>query len=266
MRWFPRFRFRLATLLIGTTVLCVWLGAAVDKAHKQERAVEVVERLDGLLLFDYHLGPDGEIDGPMDLWRSPTGPLWGRAHIGEEYFRTLVGLGVNAEYCPPSAADLDVICRVRSLKLLYVEQPSITDAALIPISTLPKLEALRLDDTTVTDDGLRSLGRLRQLRSLSLSRTRITDGGLRHLQELQSLRRLNLSGTAMTSAGLAFIAKIGSLEELSLVATGVDDHALSYLQRLDHLEKLDVQKSAMTDSAIASLRESLPRCRIIWGR
>jgi hypothetical protein len=264
MRWIPHLRFRLATLLAVLTVACVWLGLVGERIQRQKEAVSVVQRLNGVNLFDYHLGADGDPDGPMDLGRQPSAPLWARKRLGEECFRTLVGIAIDDEDHPPTAADLNVICRIRDLKLLYVKQSVITDADMALISALSRLEKLRLDYTTVTDEGLRLMAPLRRLHTLSLRQTRVTDAGCRYLQSFPSLRVLNLSQTAITNDGLVGLTQLRSLEELSLSETRVDDRALPHLLKLERLRDLDLWHTGVSGNTVRELQAALPHCKIIW--
>jgi hypothetical protein len=68
-----------------------------------------------------------------------------------------------------------------------------TDADLAVLCELRGLQILALDNTQVTDEGLRTIGELRQLRYLVLSSDYITDAGLRHLEAMDTLKKLRLS-------------------------------------------------------------------------
>lgn len=266
MRWRPRIRFRLATLLAAITLLCIWLGVIVDRAHKQRRAVEAVARLHGAVMFDYQFDPYGDIDGNMDLYRMPPGPVWARKLFGDDYFRTVVGLTIDGHEQSLDAVDLNAICALRELKLVFVQEAALTEAELVRISRLPKLEVLNLSSVPVTDASLQRIAQVQRLKSLTLARTRITDAGLAYLADMTSLARLDLSRTGIRGPGLAYLSKLPVLEELSLAETNVDDASVPPLQRLRQLKELDLWRTAFTDAAAKQLHASLPECRIIWSR
>lgn len=266
MRWRPRIRFRLATLLSVITALCVWLGVTVDRAHKQRRAVETVARLDGAVMFDYQFEPRGDIEGEMDLRRLPPGPVWARKLLGDDYFRTVVGLTIDGHEQSLDTVDLNAVCGLRGLKLLFVRKFAIDDAELGQVSRLPKLEVLNLGSAALTDDSLQKIARARRLKSLTLSRTRVTDAGLVHLAQITSLARLDLSGTKIKGAGLTYLSQLPALEELSLAETKIDDGSVPFLQHLRQLKQLDLWRTAISDAAAKQLQASLPGCGIIWSR
>jgi Leucine-rich repeat (LRR) protein len=59
----------------------------------------------------------------------------------------------------------------------------------------------------ITDAGLVHLRTLTRLQSLGLSFSEVTDAGLVHLKRLRALRSLNLSGTKVTSEGIVELQK-----------------------------------------------------------
>src|SRR3990172_9212924 len=74
------------------------------------------------------------------------------------------------------------------LKLLHIEDSSLADRHLKPLSELHELEWLTLQSVQVTDKSLRKLRWLTKLRFLALDSTSITDDGLRNLSDLNELR------------------------------------------------------------------------------
>ena len=70
----------------------------------------------------------------------------------------------------------------------------ITDAGLVHLQSLTKLESLWLHDTQVTARGLVALERLSRLQLLSLNSTAVTDRAVKHLKGLSELRTLWLAG------------------------------------------------------------------------
>ena len=83
------------------------------------------------------------------------------------------------------------------------QQPQVTDADLVHLNQLIKLESLSLVRTQVTDAGLVHLRELVNLKMLDLWNTRVTDAGLVHLEGLSSLQTLNLHETQVGDQGRA---------------------------------------------------------------
>src|SRR5579872_6105606 len=144
------------------------------------------------------------------------GPNWLRECIGDDWM-----LAVDDE--------------INSIDL---SGTAITDAGLVHISRLPKLQELHLDGTHIGDSGLAHLNDLTSLEILSLSGTRISDSGLANLKCLARLVRLILSNTRVTDAGLAHLKGLSSLREFDLDGTQVTDAGLAQLRELNNLEFL----------------------------
>jgi hypothetical protein len=98
---------------------------------------------------------------------------------------------------------LAVSQRLRHLRLIYAAGAPVTDADLVHMRGLSKLEDLNLSRTQVTDAGLVHLNGLLNLRMLYLRYVHVTDGGLDHLKNLPELRFLDLYGTQVTDEGVA---------------------------------------------------------------
>ena len=79
---------------------------------------------------------------------------------------------------------------------------TVTDADLVHLKGLPKLNRAYLRETKVTDAGLVHLKGMTNLQTLNLCNTKVTDAGLVHLKGLTKLNSLNLWGTKVTDAGV----------------------------------------------------------------
>lgn len=97
-RWL---QFSLRGFLVVLTIGCLWLGYRVEKARWEIEAVKSIERLGGVVrydwqpmiwFFDYGKGPlmgtelfaVGSTEKPQ-----PDGPAWLRRLIGDEYFQSV---------------------------------------------------------------------------------------------------------------------------------------------------------------------------------
>jgi hypothetical protein len=129
---------------------------------------------------------------------APVGPDWLRSIVGHE-----VMLGYD---------DVDFV---------YLSGTQVTDAVLVHLKDLTKLQSLHLSDTRVTDAGLVHLKDLTNFQSLGLFGTQVTDAGLVHLKDLTKLQSLGLCGTQVTDAGLMHLKDLTKLQSLRpLVHTG----------------------------------------------
>jgi hypothetical protein len=82
------------------------------------------------------------------------------------------------------------------------DQAPLTDACLVSIRSLPRLQSLALSGNRITDQGLSCLAELRNLKVLVLDATEVSDAGLVYLQGMKSLQSVNLAATRVTSEGV----------------------------------------------------------------
>ena len=79
----------------------------------------------------------------------------------------------------------------------------LTDAMLVHLTGLNKLEYLTMAHMEVTDAGLIHLKGLTNLKRIWLTETKVAGEGLVHLKGMTQLERLDLSETQVTDAGVA---------------------------------------------------------------
>ncbi len=137
-----------------------------------------------------------------------------------------------------------------------------TEASLVYIEALTRIEVLNLDYTGLTDTGLARLTGLKQVKTLHLCDTRITDAGLIYLRRFPHLRRLILGSSEITDTALAHIARLTELEGLFLNGTSVTDAGLAHLKSLTQLRQLSVFDTHVSDAGIDDLQEALPHLQI----
>lgn len=252
-RWF---RFSLGWAFFVLSVGCVVLGAMVNRAQRQARAVAMVEQLGGRVLYEHETKSDGNWP-PRDL--PPPGPAWLRERIGIDYFDHLVdvNLGIERERLPESRtadehlADLRHLPRLRELGLVNAR---ISDEACRHLATLQALEVLYLSGTHVTDAGLVRIARLRKLQDLRLEYCNITSDGIASLSALPELTFLHLGGTQVDDVGAETLARYPRLRSIVLDQTTVSDRGLKALARLP-LYLLRLDQTDVTAAGLAHLRE-----------
>ena len=74
--------------MVLVTVLCVWLGLVSERARKQREAVEAIEKVGGAVRYEYQSKSGQE----------PPGPKWLRELVGEEYFVSVIYVGLNGSF------------------------------------------------------------------------------------------------------------------------------------------------------------------------
>ena len=157
----------------------------------------------------------------------------------EEAIAAIKALGGKFEVARPREFD-ELPEMLGTMVLEYPSGPDVTDAQLVHLKRLPKIEILILINTNITDAGLVHLKGLTNLQVLVLNGNRITDAGLVHLKGLTKLKWLFLPNTWITDAGLVHLKGLSSLKKLILN---------------DSFAKV-------TDAGVKQLQQALPNCKI----
>jgi hypothetical protein len=113
-----------------------------------------------------------------------------------------------------------------------------------------------------TDAGLVHLKGLAKLNGLDLSHTPITDTGLVHLKGLTKLNNLYLHLTQITDAGLVHLKGLTKLQSLDFSYTRITDAGLEHLKGLTNLGRLNLRDTQVTAEGVKKLQEALPNCKI----
>src|SRR5690606_32925060 len=92
---------------------------------------------------------------------------------------------------------------------LNLSHTLITDDQLSFLTTLTNLRVLYLNNTSVSSEGLRHLSALPELRWLNLSHTTVDDMAVDNIRRIAKLSRLYLFNTAVTAGGTARISEDG---------------------------------------------------------
>jgi Leucine-rich repeat (LRR) protein len=131
----------------------------------------------------------------------------------------------------------------------------VTDAELLDLAGLPKLERLDLSHTRITDEGLLHLKPLKQIQDLNLLYAeQITDQGMSAVREWTNLKRLNLRGTRIFDGTLAILSRLTQLESLDIAYTQCTDNGLDALVPLTRLKELSIGRSKLGKNALQVLR------------
>lgn len=219
-RWIPvSLRMFAGILLLAAAVEVLWIGIP---AYRQYVALTGIERLS---------------DVEIEFRR--TGPDWLRQWVGSKRMRPfdkIVGVTIQGVV---TDADLACLAEFKNLQSLQISgrlnrRPKITDAGLVHLQGLSKLQRL-LIDAPITDEGLKCLGVLTNLTSLDLRRTQVTEAGLVHLKDLSNLKQLavlkdlsefnylDVWHTAVTNAGITKWKAARARDAWPVHVTGIDD-------------------------------------------
>jgi len=272
-RWW---QFNLKTLLAGTMVVSVvfaCLGVNLRRARDQMEAVTAIEKLGGMVNYDYQWD---ESAGYYDASRQPRGPSWLRKWLGGDFFDSVVAVNMVSGGIGSASgilslgkatdADLVHVERLRKLKWLSLQRMKVTDDGLMHLNGLTNLESLLLGNTQVGDSGLVHLKKLNNLKQLDLRGTQLTNVGLMHLKGLENLEELFLDNTKVSDAGLPHLIGLSKLRWLSLCDTPVSDAGLVHVKELTNLERLFVTDTRVTNRGVNELRRALPNCQIDYPK
>jgi hypothetical protein len=125
------------------------------------------------------------------------------------------------------------------LQMLELTGTKITDAGMVHLAKLARLQDKGKDKTKPIVEGAIPPKGLPPLPGFSLASTKIGDAGLAHLKSMRGMQRLDLSNTQVTDVGLKSLHGVTSLQAI------------------------DVRGTKATSEGIAALRKALPRVRVI---
>ena len=200
-------RFSLRALLVLVVLVALflglWLKPRIDRARRQEQAVDVILALGGKVYYDYQKTENGGLSSKR---RSPV-PRWLQAILGEHFCVDVICVDLcRSEIDTPTLQKLwPEIEKLDRLEYLWLLAPNAMDNdALRQLvdAVPPSLKGLDLSAAAVTDDALASLASLQALQYVVLEHTPITDKGLMTLAALPNLRNVLLGGTQVTAEGV----------------------------------------------------------------
>jgi serine/threonine protein kinase len=234
-------------------------------AHDR-RAAETVLRRGGTVII--RLGEvDAEINASNGLPAAPFklvgAKVNNKADLVDTDLETFRGLTDISEVSVPNCkfitdagiARLQGLINLRRLDLWATQ---LTDAGVVSLGRLEKLEWLSLGETRVTGNGLAGIRGLTNLRQLTLWWNRITDDDLVHLEGLLRLESLTLAGTPVTDRGVAHLKGLPQLRHLNLYTTQAAGEWMANPQGLAQLKSLSLRRVPGVDANLVHLR-NLPQ-------
>ncbi len=242
-------RFRVSTLLILLTLVCIGLGTRTYQARTQQSALDTIRKL----------------GGTYECTIDPNIPIWLVDLIGKKYFQQVIEVELRGRRFDDQ--NIDLFSSLKGLERLTIVGTRITDQGMKYIRRLTNLEELRLTGPRVTDKTLAELHALTNLRKLSLPLTGVTDNGLGVLRRYERLESLNLGGTDIGDRGAEIIGSMQKLRHLWLSRTKITDDGLKHLTNLSNLTSLYLRNSLSTPKGIQELVVSVKKTgESFWPR
>lgn len=232
-------RFRLRTLLIIITLLCVILmpmslhfyRLRVQKqavARLQSNGVHLKYRIDGNEVASYRL----------KITRRPEN--WIEKQWGVEYAYPIIAVTAqNHSRSIPSSIAQDV-AQLHDLESIEISGVKLKNADVESFAKFRRLKSLSLSESVLDDGPLNLLDGLK-LSALNLRRTHVSDRSIRGLQNMQSLTYLNLDRTKISDASVLMICQ------------------------LKNLKTLYIGHSKVTKEGALRIVRALPNCEVRWA-
>lgn len=148
---------------------------------------------------------------------------------------------------------LPSVAKLRDVQLVNLTNCEVSGAALLQLSSLPRMHDLRLSGVTVSAEELAAVSKFRSLKSLDLFAARFSESDLSEISSSSSLTSLSLSCTSVTDSGLSYIKNLSHLRELDLCNAKVSDVGIRDLSQLGDLKTLNLCGTFVTDSCVSDL-------------
>jgi Leucine-rich repeat (LRR) protein len=234
-------RFRLRTLLIITTLLCVILMPISLHAYRARIQQQAVARLQSRLAYASYRIDSQEIS----VWHLKRAPSRSLSHW--------IAIHCGIDFAYP-------VTEVRAQKVCGAPPPTIVN----DIALLPKLELISLSGVDLRNADVKPLGALGRLKSLEISECVLDDGPLHLLDSLQ-LTALNLRRTHVSDRSIRGLQNMQSLTYLNLDRTKVSDASVPMICQLKNLKTLYIGHSKVTKEGALRIKRVLPNCEVRWA-
>lgn len=138
-------------------------------------------------------------------------------------------------------ASMDDLIKLKNLKSIDFRFCDLSDASLLRLNEMPKINALDLADNPCTNQTIESLNCLNRLQKLRISADAFTDDLLKKLQGINKIKSLHVHGV-LSLDGLKLIAQTKSLKSLTLEVAVITPELLKILKDAKSLEKIEMEE------------------------
>jgi hypothetical protein len=158
--------------------------------------------------------------------------------------------------------DFRQLANLKNLQELFIHSDQFTNAGIVHLKSLPRLEKLTLIGDNVTDESLSTIKELERLRYLEICFGRFTGTGLAHLKNLKNLRTLYLHDLPckqkIIEKEFENLADLPQLKIFGIDEEQLTDASLTHLKGLKNIEKIEIWSSHVTREGMDELLKSMP--------
>ncbi len=162
---------------------------------------------------------------------------------------------VTLSKCPLTAEGLHTLRRLKHLRNLLIDGPSLTDDLLADIPPIRSVSRLALIETSLTDASWPVLARWTGVEWLTVPLNQFTGEGIGVLAALPRLTGLDFSSwPRISAAGAAEIAGLSQVEQLNIVGSITDPRTLAPLKDTSAIQ-LTVGSFELNEDFVAALAD-----------
>jgi hypothetical protein len=268
-RWL---RFSLRTGLLLTTVVAVTLGLAHHRIERQRRAVEAIEALGGIVIYEWQM--QAQLTG-QGARLQPPGPQWVRDWLGPHALDRVVALHIDSvryRVRDKLSAILAHAAVLQSVHSITISGQDIDRAAGRLLAKFESLEFFHGSNLYLTPEAADELAHAPRLQTISFENVAITTPALAALAESQTLHSLRLTGVVTTPPVLEGLLVLPIDDKFEFLTQAIDlqaatapnatapqpdwlaDEGLLALTRCKQLRSLTLSTTRVTDAGVAELR------------
>src|SRR6266511_2850138 len=127
-----------------------------------------------------------------------------------------------------------ILKRMQKLRTLWIAR-SVTDAGLVHLTKLERLEELIVQDASLRGVGLKHLLSLKSLRSIDFSYSRFTNDSLSHIGQLKQVRTVTMRTCNLTDCDLRHLSKLTEIQALNLCDNRISNLGLHHIAQMRDL-------------------------------
>ncbi len=277
-----RLAFRLRTIIVAITALCLLLGSIARRWAVINAEFDAATTLQAPKWSDWHEPrrgpprsaagwvvsyPNPEMtDGMHNLSLALNQPVSAAEVLA--FWRSPPKIHVRVERQRVTDQDVKLCNSFRNLSSLALTNVGLTDRQLALLSETSQLATLILPLNPLHDASAERISKLPSLKYLDLSQTEVTDIGVCHLARLRRLESLLLNNTsveffesnasAVSDRGVRCLAGCHTLQHVELNHTRITGQAMADLAKLPALLHLSLRGTDITDEGVRHLLRAKP--------